>query len=60
MDKALASGVDLICAQGTEAGGHTGDVATMPLIPQCVARCEGKKSPMDGSKCAKRRVESDI
>ena len=23
--------------QGTEAGGHTGDIATMPLIPQCTA-----------------------
>ena len=27
-------GVDLIVAQGTEAGGHTGDVATSVLIPQ--------------------------
>lgn len=26
--KALEMGVDLICAQGSEAGGHTGDVAT--------------------------------
>ena len=34
--KALAVGVDAICAQGTEAGGHTGDVATTVLIPQCV------------------------
>ena len=50
VDKALASGVDMICAQGTEAGGHTGDVGTMPLIPQCVERCKGKVSPMDGSR----------
>eukprot|EP00924_Labyrinthula_sp_SR-Ha-C_P015557 maker-scaffold_4-snap-gene-3.8-mRNA-1 protein AED:0.00 eAED:0.00 QI:406/1/1/1/1/1/2/148/362 len=49
VDKAIAAGVDLICAQGTEAGGHTGEIGTLPLIPQCVARCEGKKSPMDGS-----------
>eukprot|EP01063_Lacrimia_lanifica_P002101 TRINITY_DN11088_c0_g2_i2.p1 TRINITY_DN11088_c0_g2~~TRINITY_DN11088_c0_g2_i2.p1 ORF type:complete len:354 (+),score=139.48 TRINITY_DN11088_c0_g2_i2:74-1135(+) len=29
-------GVDIICCQGYEAGGHTGDVATFPLIPQCL------------------------
>jgi len=40
--KALAQGVDIICAQGTEAGGHTGVVATMPLVPQCVDLCKGK------------------
>jgi NAD(P)H-dependent flavin oxidoreductase YrpB (nitropropane dioxygenase family) len=31
-----ASGVDLIVAQGTEAGGHTGTVATMVLVPEVV------------------------
>ena len=31
-----AAGVDLIVAQGTEAGGHTGEVATMVLIPEVV------------------------
>lgn len=31
--KALAVGVDLICAQGYEGGGHTGEVATSVLIP---------------------------
>jgi nitronate monooxygenase len=29
---AEAAGVDLIVAQGTEAGGHTGDVGTLPLL----------------------------
>jgi len=42
--KALEVGMDMICAQGTEAGGHTGDVATLPLIPQCVDLCKGKKN----------------
>jgi nitronate monooxygenase len=33
----LASeGVDIIIAQGTEAGGHTGRIGTMPLVPQVV------------------------
>ena len=31
-----AAGVDLIVAQGTEAGGHTGTVATMVLVPEVV------------------------
>lgn len=31
-----AVGVDLIVAQGTEAGGHTGEVATMVLVPEVV------------------------
>ncbi len=33
---AVASGCDLVIAQGTEAGGHTGTVATMALVPQVV------------------------
>src|SRR5207302_3542826 len=33
---AIAAGCDLVIAQGTEAGGHTGQVATMPLVPQLV------------------------
>ncbi|MBI5503417.1 MAG: nitronate monooxygenase [Deltaproteobacteria bacterium] len=39
IDHALAhkaAGVDLIIAQGTEAGGHTGEIATMVLVPQVV------------------------
>jgi NAD(P)H-dependent flavin oxidoreductase YrpB (nitropropane dioxygenase family) len=31
-----AAGVDIVVAQGTEAGGHTGRVATMALVPQVV------------------------
>ena len=34
VEKALAAGVDIIIAQGSEAGGHTGSVSTLPLIPQ--------------------------
>src|SRR5215469_3872567 len=31
-----AAGVDLIIAQGAEAGGHTGEIGTMVLVPQIV------------------------
>ncbi|NWG46645.1 MAG: nitronate monooxygenase [Alphaproteobacteria bacterium] len=34
--KAEDAGVDAVIAQGTEAGGHTGSVAGMALIPQVV------------------------
>lgn len=33
---AVDAGCDLVIAQGTEAGGHTGTVATMPLVPAMV------------------------
>ncbi len=39
IDHAVAhkeGGVDLIIAQGTEGGGHTGEIATMVLVPQVV------------------------
>lgn len=34
--KQVASGVDLIIAQGTEAGGHCGDVSTLVLVPEVI------------------------
>ncbi len=33
---AVDAGCDLVVAQGTEAGGHTGRIATMALVPQIV------------------------
>ena len=32
----VAAGADMIIAQGTEAGGHTGQIATMVLVPEVV------------------------
>lgn len=46
--KCLDAGVDLICAQGTEGGGHTGAVATSVLIPQVVDLCRSAKAPING------------
>lgn len=34
--KVAAGGVDLVVAQGHEAGGHTGRIGTMALVPQVV------------------------
>ncbi|KAH7922623.1 2-nitropropane dioxygenase [Leucogyrophana mollusca] len=46
--KALAAGVDLICAQAGEGGGHTGDTPASVLIPACVDAVKGHKSPLTG------------
>jgi len=34
--RAVEAGCDVVVAQGTEAGGHTGQIAAMPLVPQVV------------------------
>ncbi|KAF9652948.1 2-nitropropane dioxygenase [Thelephora ganbajun] len=46
--KALDLGVDVICAQGGEGGGHTGDTPFSILIPACVDAAKGRKSPLTG------------
>jgi nitronate monooxygenase len=37
LDRAHAAGVDIVVAQGTEAGGHTGRRATLPLLQEVLA-----------------------
>lgn len=39
---AVEAGCDFVIAQGTEAGGHTGFIATMALVPQVVDAVEGR------------------
>lgn len=46
--KACSAGVDIICAQGGEAGGHTGDIPSMVLLPACADLCAKYKSPLTG------------
>jgi NAD(P)H-dependent flavin oxidoreductase YrpB (nitropropane dioxygenase family) len=36
------NGVDIVVAQGHEAGGHTGEVASMVLVPEVVDALQGK------------------
>ncbi len=36
-EKAHKAGIDFVVAQGTDAGGHTGNIGTMTLVPQVVA-----------------------
>lgn len=46
--KALDKGVDIVCAQGGEGGGHTGDIATSILIPSVVEVARQYTSPITG------------
>ncbi|KAI9839382.1 MAG: hypothetical protein M1837_002106 [Sclerophora amabilis] len=48
VQKCLDVGADMICAQGGEGGGHTGDVPTTILIPTVAQMCRGRKSPLTG------------
>lgn len=41
-EKALDMGVDVLVAQGYDAGGHTGMVGTMSLLPQVLAASRGR------------------
>ncbi|MDV6014148.1 nitronate monooxygenase family protein [Haloechinothrix sp. LS1_15] len=41
----VASGVDIVVAQGYEAGGHTGEIASMVLLPE-VAEQVGEQVPV--------------
>ncbi|WP_019451604.1 nitronate monooxygenase [Cupriavidus sp. BIS7] len=40
--KAIAAGVDVLVAQGYDAGGHTGKVGTFTLVPQIIAASAGR------------------
>ncbi len=33
-EKSVAAGADVVVAQGTDAGGHTGEIGTLSLVPQ--------------------------
>ncbi|KAI0788870.1 2-nitropropane dioxygenase [Abortiporus biennis] len=46
--KAIAAGVDLVCAQAGEGGGHTGDIPASILIPACVDAAKGHISSFTG------------
>ena len=47
-EKALRAGVDIVCGQGGEGGGHTGDVPFSVLIPAVVDVAKKFKSPLTG------------
>ncbi len=46
--KALEAGVDCVCAQGGEGGGHTGDIPGNSPDPPVVDTASEYKSPLTG------------
>jgi NAD(P)H-dependent flavin oxidoreductase YrpB (nitropropane dioxygenase family) len=46
--KALDVGVDLVCAQAGEGGGHTGEISASILLPAVVDAVKGYTSPLTG------------
>ncbi|KAL2119440.1 hypothetical protein VTJ04DRAFT_6401 [Mycothermus thermophilus] len=50
--KALDLGVDMVCAQGGEGGGHTGDLAGTVLVPAVVDVAKKYRPPMLGGQPA--------
>ena len=48
VQKCIDNDVDIICAQGGEGGGHTGDVPFSILIPSVSRLLENKKSKFTG------------
>ena len=63
-ETALAAGVDVLVAQGTEGGGHTGSVGTLPLLQivleltdrPVLARGRDRDRPRTGSRACGRSV----
>ena len=49
-EKAFEAGVDIVCAQGGEGGGHTGDISANLLVPACVDIAKRYRPPMLGGK----------
>ncbi|KAF6235714.1 hypothetical protein HO173_005909 [Letharia columbiana] len=49
-EKAFEAGVDIVCAQGGEGGGHTGDISANLLVPACVDIATRYRPPMLGGK----------
>ncbi|KAJ5473410.1 hypothetical protein N7475_002976 [Penicillium sp. IBT 31633x] len=47
-EKAFKAGVDIVCAQGGEGGGHTGEVPFSVLVPAIVDVARKYKSPLTG------------
>jgi NAD(P)H-dependent flavin oxidoreductase YrpB (nitropropane dioxygenase family) len=44
VDRQIAAGVEVLVAQGTEAGGHCGEVSTMVLVPEVVRAVDPRKT----------------
>src|SRR5205823_1659869 len=58
--KQIEAGVDVLIAQGTEAGGHTGTIATMVLTPEIVDIAGGRPVLAAGGIAAGRQMAAAL
>lgn len=58
--KLAGNGVDVIVAQGTEAGGHTGRIGTMPLVPSVIDAINPKPVLAAGGMCDGRGLAAAL
>jgi NAD(P)H-dependent flavin oxidoreductase YrpB (nitropropane dioxygenase family) len=58
--KTLASGVDMVVAQGAEAGAHTGPIGTFTLVPQIVDACGGLPVLAAGGVATGRHIAASL
>jgi NAD(P)H-dependent flavin oxidoreductase YrpB (nitropropane dioxygenase family) len=56
----IEAGVDLLIAQGTEAGGHTGTIATMVLTPEIVDIAAGRPVLAAGGIASGRQIAAGV
>jgi NAD(P)H-dependent flavin oxidoreductase YrpB (nitropropane dioxygenase family) len=56
----IDAGVDVLIAQGTEAGGHTGTIATMVLTPEIVGIAGGRPVLAAGGIASGRQVAAAL
>ena len=59
-ERQVAANVDIITAQGTEAGGHTGNISTFVLVPQIVRAISPKPVLAAGGIGSGRHVAASL
>ncbi|MBT3425340.1 MAG: nitronate monooxygenase [Gammaproteobacteria bacterium] len=60
MQKLLQTGIDLVVAQGYDAGAHTGKIGTFSLIPQIVEAAEGLPVLAAGGVATGRHIAASL
>jgi NAD(P)H-dependent flavin oxidoreductase YrpB (nitropropane dioxygenase family) len=60
MQRAMQTGIDLVVAQGYDAGAHTGQIGTFSLIPQIVEAAEGLPVLAAGGVATGRHIAASL
>ena len=60
MQRAMQTGLDLVVAQGYDAGAHTGQIGTFSLIPQIVEAAEGLPVLAAGGVATGRHIAASL